>query len=82
MSEFELVVGREYKVRLKPLEELLSTGMITEGELGYPWFKSYLSGNVGVMVFRDGDFQVVDWEDGSTVLWHYFLPQLKILGEV
>lgn len=84
MSEcgFELVVGRKYKVRLKPLEELLSRGMLTEGELGDPWFMPYLSGDVGVMVFREGDTQLVDWGDGSAILWHYCLPQLKILGEV
>ena len=82
MCEFDLVVGKKYKVRLKPLEDLLSRGVLTESDLERPWFKLYLGGCVGTMVFMDNDFQLVDWGDGNAVVWCYCLHQLKILGEV
>lgn len=83
MCEFDLVVGRKYKVRLKPLEDLLSRGVLTKSDMEKAWFKLYLGGSVGVMVFREADLQLVSWGwGGKTISWCYCLYQLKILGEV
>lgn len=82
MCEFDLVVGKKYKVRLKPLEELLTTGGLQSGDQVVPWIEPYLNGCVGVMVFEGDEVVEVDWRDGERVLWCYGLDRLKILGEV
>ena len=82
MCEFDLVEGRKYKVRLKPLEELFSTGVLQRGTQDVPWIEPYLNGCVGVMVFEGDEVVEVDWRDGERVLWCYGLDRLKILGEV
>lgn len=82
MCEFDLVEGRKYKVRLKPLEELFSTGVLQRGTQDVPWIEPYLNGCVGVMVFEGEEVVEVDWGDGEEILWCYGLDRLKILGEV
>lgn len=79
-----LVVGRKYKVRLKPLEELLEVG-VEECHLQATWLKNYMDGQVGVLHYDrvaatadDGAYKVI-WAD---TYWHYRLEWLKVLGEV
>lgn len=86
MQEGEgLIVGRRYKVRLKPLEELV--GVVEECHLRATWFKDYMDGQVGVLHYGrvaaadDDDYGAykVIWAD---TYWHYRLEWLKVLGEV
>lgn len=79
----ELVEGKTYKVRLKPLKELLSNGLLTEDQKDWPWYSRCQDGCIGAMVFDgDGDSQVVDWGIELGFLWCYRLDLLKVLGEV
>lgn len=81
MCEFELVVGRKYKVCLKPFEELLALGLVEGSDVKHTWYREYLGSDVGVFMHLD-DCQgvVVHWSDGSN--YFYDLKELKILGEV
>lgn len=78
----ELVNGRTYKVRLRPLEELISNGLLTKDEKDWPWYSRCQDGCIGVMVFDGEGFQVVDWGAELGFLWGYRLDYLKVLGEV
>lgn len=79
----ELIVGRRYKVRLKPREELVE--MLSERIFQEVWFNDYMDGQVGVLNYdhvaatsEDGAYEVF-WEG---TFWYYRLEWLKILGEV
>ena len=83
MQEGEaLIVGCRYKVRLKPLEELVEVG-VEECHLQAAWLKNYLDGQVGVlnydpMTTTNRVYEVL-WAD---TYWYYRLEWLKVLGEV
>lgn len=78
----ELVEGKTYKVRLRPLEEL-EQEVDTVGRLGEVWFKDYVDGQVGVLHYGEEkpewDTYMVRWEGD---FWYYRLGCLKVLGEL
>ena len=84
MQEGEgLIVGRRYKVRLKPREELVVVG-VEECHLQATWFNNYMDGQVGVLHYdpvssEGGRAYEVLWAD---TFWYYRLEWLKVLGEV
>lgn len=81
-----LVKGRTYKVRLKPLEELMKIAphlFEDDGSTAHRWISNYLDGTVGVTTFdgREGEVLSVQWtSDGDS--WTYTPSRLKFLGEV
>lgn len=77
----ELVEGKTYKVRLRPLEELEQE--VDTVILGEAWFKDYVDGQVGVLHYDvekpEWDTYMVRWEGD---FWYYRLDCLKVLGEL
>ena len=77
----ELVEGKTYKVRLRPLEELEQE--VDTVRLGEVWFKDYVDGQVGVLHYDgekpESDTYMVRWEGD---FWYYRLGYLKVLGEL
>lgn len=80
---FELVVGKTYKVCLKPFDELLALGLVEGFDEDAPWYKDYLDSDVGLVTMPSqgewGSVKVL-WSNGKKFL--YRLEELKILGEV
>lgn len=84
MEEGRLVKGRTYKVRLKPLEELIRIAphlFEDDGSTTHRWISNYLDGTVGVTTFDGSEVLSVQWtSDGDS--WTYTPSRLKFLGEV
>ena len=85
MSEcgFELVVGKTYKVCLKPFEELLALGLVEGWDEEHTWYREYLGRDVGLVTVPSQEEQgsaQVRWSTGESFFYH--LKELKILGEV
>lgn len=78
----ELVEGKTYKVRLRPLEDLLSGGLLSVGEEHFHWYSRCQDGCIGIMTFDGEENQVVDWGTELGFTWCYRLDYLKVLGEV
>lgn len=83
MCEFDLVVGKKYKVCLKPFDELLALGLVEGWQGDLDWYKDYLGRDVGLVTVSSreewGSVRVC-WSTGKRFL--YRLEELKILGEV
>ena len=85
MSEcgFGLVVGKTYKVSLKPFDELLALGLAEDCDRDDPWYEDYLDSDVGLVIVpsqEEWGSVPVHWSTGGS--FFYRLKELKILGEV
>ena len=80
---FELVVGKTYKVCLKPFDELLALGLVEGWQGDLDWYKDYLGRDVGSVTVpsqEEWGSVKVHWSTGDSFFYH--LKELKILGEV
>ena len=83
MCEFDLAVGKEYKVCLKPFDELLALGLVEGSDVKHTWYREYLGSDVGCVTLPSKDEWEsipVHWSNGQ--VFFYDLKELKILGEV
>ena len=81
--EIELVVGKKYKVRLKPFEELVALGLAEGWDEEHTWYREYLGRDVGlVTVPSQEEWKSVKVHWSNDDRFFYDLRELKILGEV
>ena len=81
--EIELVVGKTYKVCLKPFDELLALGLVEGFDEDALWYKDYLDSDVGLVTVpsqEEWGSVPVHWSTGGSFV--YRLKELKVLGEV
>lgn len=80
---FELVVGKTYKVCLKPFDELLALGLVEDCDRNDVWYEDYLDSDVGLITVpsqEEWGSVPVHWSTGES--FFYVMKELKILGEV